>query len=112
MTTTITSVPYSDRIMAVHALASLLEKLETSLVRPDPAQYRSVAQRLKDALVAAQAEQVPGLQAMLDVHPAASTIYENLNYESAGLCCTPVERSVDTELATRALLARLQQPQG
>lgn len=87
-------------------LAHVLERLERSPQRVDPAQYRFVAQRLADAIVA-----VPSgapLEALLNASAAAAEIYENLNFQHAGLCRSPLEASMNAELRTRDAVARAQ----
>lgn len=85
-------------------LARLLERLENSAVRVDAEQYRSVAGRLADELSRVPAD--PVLFAVLDAFPAASQVYENLNYRHAGLCRATLERSLNSELQTHQLLQR------
>jgi hypothetical protein len=46
------------------------------------------------------------LRKLLDVFPAASQLYENLNYESAGLCRSPLDASLNAERAARSVLDR------
>jgi 2-methylisocitrate lyase-like PEP mutase family enzyme len=97
------SVPASLTVVA--ALAQLLQRLELSPVPVAADQYRSVVQRLTQALREAQ----PGeaLEALLGTFPAAAELYENLNYEHAGLCRSPLEASLNAELAARQAIARI-----
>lgn len=86
-------------------LARVLERLERSHVPVDPEQYRAVVDHL-----AAELEIAPrdaGFEAVLDNFPAAAELYENLTYQHAGLCRSPLELSLGAELGTKALLARL-----
>jgi hypothetical protein len=92
-------------LLAVARLARLLEALERSGGRVDAGQYRLLVQRLQQALgdVAGHA----GLGALLDHFPAAAQVYENLQYECAGLCRSQLDLAVATEGAARALLKRV-----
>lgn len=94
-----------EHLIVVLTLAQLLERLEHSTVAVDAAQYRLVATRLCDAL----ADVSPGaeLQAMLNAHPGAATVYENLHYAHAGLLRSPLERSMSTEASARELIQRV-----
>ncbi|WP_295534543.1 hypothetical protein [uncultured Pseudacidovorax sp.] len=85
-------------------LAHDLERMERS--HPDAAQYRLVAQRL-----AAELDQAPDLdllQPLLKASPAAAAIYENLRYQHAGLCRSPLEAALAAEQRARALIAGVQ----
>ena len=42
--------------------------------------------------------------ALLEAYPAAAELYENLNYEHAGLCRSPLERALAAELKAAAVL--------
>lgn len=97
------AIPASLTVVA--ALAQLLQRLEFSTVPVSADQYRSVVQRLAAAL----REAPPGeaLQALLAAFPAAAELYENLNYEHAGLCRSPLEASLNAELAARQAIARI-----
>ncbi len=98
-----TDQPSAD--IAVLALMSrLLARLEHSRVPVDAGQYRSVARHLSDAL--AQAEPSPHLRALLDTHPAAAELYENLNYRHAGLCRSPLDLALGAEMAAQAAIHR------
>ena len=92
-------------LLGVASLARVLEAVERSGGRVDPAQYRLLAQRLQQELlvVAGHAR----LGALLDHFPAAAQVYENLRYESAGLCRSQEDLAAATEGAARALIRRL-----
>lgn len=92
------------RLHALAAMASLLERLERQPRSASAAQYQGVIEQLKQLLGQAQ----PGaeLQALLSVAPATAEIYENLHYAEAGLCRSPLEASLNAELAASAALAR------
>lgn len=85
-------------------LARLLDRLEGSATPVDPGQYRSVVKRLSQELEAT--EPGPLLKALLAEHPAAAALYENLNYQHAGLVRAPLELSLSSELAAKDVIAR------
>ncbi|MEW6704029.1 MAG: hypothetical protein AB1430_04180 [Pseudomonadota bacterium] len=97
------AIPASLTVVA--ALAQLLQRLELSREPVSADQYRSVVRRLADALH----EAAPGeaLEALLNAFPAAAELYENLNYQHAGLCRAPLEAALNAELAARQWIARL-----
>lgn len=85
-------------------LARVLERLDRSPVRVDPDQYRAVVEHL-----AAELEVAPrdvGLEAVLENFPAAAQLYENLHYQHAGLCRSPLELSLGAEVDARAAIER------
>jgi hypothetical protein len=90
-------------LTVILTLARLLERLERSPVPIGADQYRAVVQHLSQAIV----DTPPGapLQAVLDACPAAATLYENLNYDHAGLCRAPLEASMASELQARDAIA-------
>lgn len=104
MNTSTTSSTYSDP-KALRVLAALLERMEHSRVAVDPDQYRTVVERLAQALKDAK----PGdeLGSLLSSHPGAAELYENTQYALAGLCRSPLEASLATELQTRAFLQQV-----
>ena len=83
-------------------MARLLERLDRSTVPVDAGQYRTVAKHVADAL--AQAAPGPALQALLDAHPAAAELYENLNYRHAGLCRSPLDAALAAEMKAQAAI--------
>jgi hypothetical protein len=84
-------------------LARMLERLERSNVAIDPAQYRSVVDHLAAELKAAPRD--AGFDAVLETFPAAAELYENLNYQHAGLCRSPLDAALQAELAARSAIA-------
>jgi 2-methylisocitrate lyase-like PEP mutase family enzyme len=100
----VTQVQIPARLTVVATLAQLLQRLEVSRVPVDPQQYRSVAQRLADALKAVPSD--TALDAILGVYPAAAELYENLQYQHAGLCRAPLEASLNSELQARDAIDR------
>jgi hypothetical protein len=95
-------------LAVVATLASLLQRLEGSTVPVSPAQYRSVAERLADTL--RQTAPSDALNAVLSAFPAAAEVYENLNYQHAGLCRSPLEAGLNAELQARQLIQRVARP--
>lgn len=98
------------QLQTVAALAQLLERLDRSAERVDAGQYRGVAQRLGELL--AQATPGPLLDRLLNAFPSAAEVYENLRYEHAGLCRTPLETALNTEMQARAAIDRAASAQG
>lgn len=92
----------------VATLSQLLQRLEASRESVSADQFRSVADRLANALRSAPPGEL--LDAVLGAFPAAAELYENLNYEQAGLCRSPLEASLNAELKARELLGRLSKP--
>src|SRR5689334_19237181 len=89
-----------EHLAVVLTLAHVLEQLERS-PKPGADQSRAVVERL-----AAELHRVPAdaaLHAVLDAHPAAAEVYENLNYRHAGLCRSPLEPAMRAELKAREL---------
>ena len=95
----------ADRYRVVLRLAQLLERLENSAAPLSADQYRSVVRHLADELV--NVDPGPELDAVLTSFPAAAELYENLRYKQAGLCRSPLERSLNTEQQARSVLARV-----
>jgi len=96
------------RLVPLAAMARLLEKLDRSGEPVDAEQYRHVVKRLQ-ALMAecvADGHADEALDAVLEVFPAAAELYENLQYAHAGLCRTPLERSLQSEAAARDVIER------
>jgi hypothetical protein len=83
-------------------LARMLGRLEHSGQPVDADQFRAVAAR-----IAAELESVPrdaAFEAVLDTFPAVAEIYENMNYQHAGLCRSALEPALAAELAARAAI--------
>lgn len=102
-------LPPSSALTVTHILAELLERLEHSAEPVGPEQYRSVVAHLASAF----GEVAPGteLGALLDTHPAAAELYENINYHYAGLCRSPLDRSLSAEQQARQAIKRaMRQP--
>ncbi|VWX63588.1 conserved hypothetical protein [Burkholderiales bacterium 8X] len=88
-------------------LAELLERLDRSRVPIGAEQYRSVVLRLAEQF--RQVETGPMLGKLLDAYPAAAQVYENTNYQHAGLCRSPLDASLASELAAKRAIARAKQ---
>lgn len=83
-------------------LARMLERLDRSSEPVDAQQYRGVVEHLGEAL--RNAPHDAALEAVLDASPATAELYENLQYRHAGLCRSPLEPSLNAELAARAAI--------
>jgi len=90
--------------VVTHVLAELLERLERSPLPVDAAQYRSVVLHLVDEFADAAPDEA--LKALLGTHPAAAELYENLNYQHAGLCLAPLESAMRAEMQARQAIER------
>lgn len=93
-----------ERLRVVATLARLLSTLDATPQRVGAAQYRSVAQRLAQALSTAEPDE--SLDLLLAHFPSAAEVYENLRYEQAGLCRHALEPALDAELRARAALEK------
>lgn len=78
-------------------LAQLLERLDASRVPVDAHQYRTVVARLVEFL----SDDSVDWQPLLDESPAAATVYENMFYNEAGLCRSPLDAAMNAELQAR-----------
>ena len=98
--------PHSRKtdLTVTHVLAQLLERLERSTVPVGAEQYRSVVQHLASELVDVEPGQA--LAALLDTHPAAAELYENVNYQYAGLCRSALDASLAAERQAKEVLGR------
>ena len=96
--------PRKTDLTVTHVLAELLERLERSAVPVGADQYRSVVQHLVIELGVAE----PGsaLRELLDAHPAAAELYENVNYQYAGLCRSALDASLAAERQAKELMSR------
>ncbi len=92
------------RLQLLGAMAALLERLEREPRQASAAQYRAVAAQVSRLL--AEAEPGEALDALLALAPATAELYENLQYQHAGLCRSPLEAGLNAELAATAALAR------
>jgi ferritin-like metal-binding protein YciE len=83
-------------------LARMLERLDRSSVAVDPQQYRGVVEHLAEVLRSLPHD--AALEAVLSASPATAELYENLQYQYAGLCRSPLEAASNAELAARAAI--------
>lgn len=102
------STPSKSDLTSTRVLAALLERLERSATAVDAQQYQSVVRRLADALV--QLESGAARDAILGEFPAASQLYENLQYAYAGLCRSPLDAALAAEKLARESIARASAP--
>lgn len=86
------------------AMAVLLERLERQPRKATAQQYRDVVQRTSRML--AEAEPGTALDALLGAAPATAELYENLQYEHAGLCRSPLEAATSAEQQAAVAIAR------
>ena len=85
-------------------LAELLQRVDASTQPIGADQYRRLVQHLGRLLDALAGQ--PALARLLDAFPAAAAVYENQHYAQAGLCRSPLQASLDTELQARAVIRR------
>ena len=95
-----------NRLETVIALARLLERVNRDPARVGALQYQALVRRVQ-GLLAEGGLPDDVMQAVLAAHPVTAELYENLNYAHAGLSRSPLDRSVASEMATSALLARI-----
>ncbi len=93
---------------ALAAMAGLLERLERQPGGASAEQYRGVVRQVNELL--RQAEPGPALDQLLAAAPATATLYENLNYQHAGLCRQPLEAALNAEMAAQAAIERARGP--
>lgn len=91
-------------LTVTRVLAELLERLERSKVPVGAEQYRSVVRHLVNEL--GDVEPGTALGALLDSHPAAAELYENVNYQHAGLCRSALDASLASEQQAKEVLDR------
>ena len=91
-------------LTVTYVLAELLERLERSRVTVGPEQYRSVVRHLVSEL--GNVEPGNALDALLDSHPAAAELYENVCYPHAGLCRSALDASLASAQQTKEVLGR------
>ena len=96
--------PLRADLTVIHTLAELLERLDHSAVPVGADQYRSVVSHLAGELAVVEPDL--RLRALLDTHPAAAELYENLNYRHAGLCRSPLDAALSAEFGARDAIAR------
>jgi hypothetical protein len=92
------------RLAVAVLLSQLLERLDRSAEPVGAEQYLSVVRHLKEEFDELGTEN--SLSALLDAFPSVAELYENLNYQHAGLCRSPLELSLDAELRARQVIER------
>ena len=95
-------------LTTAHVLAALLERLDNSSAPVGADQYRSVVLHLVDELNHVQVDS--GLGILLDSHPGAAQVYENVNYAYAGLCRSSLEVSLAAEQQAKTVINRAMRP--
>ena len=89
-------------------LAGMLDRLERSAQPVDAGQFRALAARLSAELEATAHD--AALEVVLASFPAVAQIYENLNYQHAGLCRSPLEPALAAEVAARHAIDMARRP--
>lgn len=84
-------------------LAQILERLEQSGRAIDADQYRVLVDRITEELKATPHD--AGLDAVLENFRTVSELYENLNYEHAGLCRSALDSGLAAEAAACSAIA-------
>ncbi len=97
-----------EDLRVVVTLAQLLERFERGESPVAADQYRSVVRHLSEELRRREID--PPLDAILNTFPAAGELYENLRYEHAGLCRSPLEASLNAELDAGAAIRKAGAP--
>ena len=98
------------RLAVAVLLSQLLERLDRSAVPVGAEQYLSVVRHLKNEFEELGTESA--LSALLDAYPSAAELYENLNYQHAGLCRSPLEPALAAELQARRLIEQVKRRPG
>ena len=88
-------------------LVQLLRKMERSSVPVDADQYRALVGHITTAL--REHPRDTALESLLAAVPELAELYENINYEHAGLCRSPLEAGVRAEQMAHAAIAAAQQ---
>ena len=83
-------------------LARMLDRLERGGQPVDAEQYRALVARLTAELQTSPPD--AGLEAVLDTFPSVAELYENLNYQHAGLCRSGLEPALAAEVSARKAL--------
>jgi hypothetical protein len=94
-----------ERLRVVVTLSQLLAQLETQLQARDADQYRSVVRHLADEL--RTLEKDTALDFVLLNFPSTAEVYENLQYQHAGLCRSPFDQALSAEIDTLGILERM-----
>jgi hypothetical protein len=100
------AAPFTGAFRTAITLAELLQRVDAAPASIGAGQYRALVQHLGVVL-----DELPsgvGLQKLLDTFPAAAMVYENRHYCHAGLCRATLEQSLNSELAARRLIEKVQ----
>ena len=103
-----TRIEIPQRLGTLLILAQLLERLERSSAPVGADQYRSVVRNLARELDTVERDE--SFKQLLTVFPAMSELYENLQYDQAGLCRSQLDASLEAEIEANAVLARAAKP--
>jgi len=103
-----TRIEIPQRLGTLLILAQLLERLERSEAPVGADQYRSVVRNLARELDTVERDE--SFKKLLTVFPATSELYENLQYDQAGLCRSHLDASLEAEIEAKAVLARAAKP--
>ncbi|MBC5766851.1 hypothetical protein [Ramlibacter albus] len=85
------------------ALATQLERWERGWDTVEPGQFRDVIEQLKAELAATPSGAL--LETVLASFPSTAELYENLNYEHAGLCRSNLDAALKSEIEARNAIA-------
>jgi hypothetical protein len=99
--------PLPARLHSLAAMAGLLERLErvpANSLSASAEQYRGVARQVSRLLSEAAPDEL--LHSLLNAAPATAELYENLRYDVAGLCRSPLEMALNAELAAGAAITK------
>jgi len=97
-----TPIPPKAGLTVARVLSQLLERLEQSKAPVAAEQYRSVVLHLVHEF--GDIEPSDELRALLDKHPSAAQLYENVNYRHAGLCRSPLDLAMAAELQAKQVI--------
>jgi hypothetical protein len=100
-----TAQPLNRPLLTAITLSELLQRIEASAQPIGAAQYRRLVRHLAQLLDSLPPG--PDLDRLLHTFPAAAGLYENRVYEHAGLCRSPLEASLNSELSARALIDKV-----
>lgn len=89
------------------SLAHLLDHIERTGGTVDADSYRKVVARLQEALSGDLPD--AALTALLRTYPSAAEVYENMNYQTAGLARASLERNVSSEVLAAQAIERMSQ---
>ena len=96
--------PITGALKTAIILAELLQRVENSGQRIGASQYRRLVRHLAQLLDGLTLE--GGLDALLTTFPAAAALYENARYDHAGLCRSPLDASLASELQACAAIIK------